>query len=252
MKIPLKPVKRDFQVKKKLAQLFGEGPPTRPLTTFMAMTIMIGLTFLEVVLMLPVLELSDRLAQWPARASAVYVVGYMIFKLFIMLTVMATDRDQDNHSRLETNPQKKTQVQWGLEILAVVAAVLVFRTIYDMTLGVWMMAYFPQSEALEEAFDFLMKSPALAGFYILLFAPLYEEFLFRGVLLRGMKMRGYPAAVAVVMSAALFGLIHLNVLQGVHAFALGLLLGGIYLKTGSFSLILLAHILSNVVVWFQG
>lgn len=271
-----------FAMKTKLRLLFTEGPPTLPMTGLTALTLVIGLTILEIVLMLPVLELSDRLKAWPARASMVYVGGYLLFRLIIMLSVMAGDRYLPERSG-EAKRGRTSGIESGIGveseglgkdeglvvsevapsrsklfsrrlIEAALAIVIVagFRFLYDLTLGVWLLSIFPENEAMLEAFEFLMQSPLAAGFYVLILAPVFEEFLFRGVLLRGILFKGFSPAYAVVISSALFALVHLNILQGVHAFLLGALLGGIYLKTGNFTIVVLGHMVSNLIVWLQG
>lgn len=55
-------------------------------------------------------------------------------------------------------------------------------------------------------------------------APLAEEFIFRGVVMR--KAKTVMAFwIANCLQAVLFGIYHLNLLQGIYAFALGLVLG---------------------------
>jgi hypothetical protein len=271
-------------MKDKLRLLLTEGPPTLPMTGLTALTIVIGLTILEIVLMLPVLELSERLKAWPARASMVYVGGYLLFRLIIMLSVMAGDRylpeksgeaTRGRESRRESRSgvevqgeglgkdeglvvsevapsQSKPISRWFAEAALAIVIVAGFRLLYDLTLGAWLLSIFPENEAMLEAFEFLMQSPLAAGFYVLILAPVFEEFLFRGVLLRGILFKGFSPAYAVIFSAALFALVHLNMLQGIHAFLLGVLLGGIYLKTGNFTIVVLGHMVSNLIVWLQG
>jgi len=55
-------------------------------------------------------------------------------------------------------------------------------------------------------------------------APLAEEFLFRGVTM-GMAKKFMPFMAANILQAVLFGVYHLNWIQGVYAFVLGLVLG---------------------------
>lgn len=246
-------------MKTKLRLLLTEGPPTLPMTPLTALVLVIGLTLLEILLMLPVLELSDRLSAWPARASMVYVGGYLLFRLIIMLSVMAGDRylpEQSQPGQAAAGEEAvglgKPLSRWMTEAALAMAMVAGFRILYDLTLGSWLLSVFPENEALVEAFEFLMQSPLAAGFYVLILAPVFEEFLFRGVLMRGMLYKGFSPVYAVAVSSALFALVHLNILQGVHAFLLGCLLGGIYLKTGSFTIIVLGHMVSNLIVWLQG
>lgn len=67
-----------------------------------------------------------------------------------------------------------------------------------------------------------------------LLAPLSEEIVMRGAvlkeLLRSPKLSPW---VAIAISAVLFALIHFNPAQMPHAFAIGLLLGWMYWRTGS-------------------
>lgn len=66
-----------------------------------------------------------------------------------------------------------------------------------------------------------------------LLAPLVEEMVFRGAILRALltAFRSHWAAIAV--SAALFAVVHGNPAQMPHAFLVGLLLGWMYYRTDS-------------------
>jgi uncharacterized protein len=63
-------------------------------------------------------------------------------------------------------------------------------------------------------------------------APILEELLFRGVLLRAF-LRHHPRWAAISYSALLFGAAHMNVYQFLLAFLLGLLLGWLYERSQS-------------------
>lgn len=79
---------------------------------------------------------------------------------------------------------------------------------------------------------------------LVIVAPLTEELLFRGIILRGLLNRHRPA-VAVGLSALLFALTHCNPWQFLSALCLGLLLGWIYVRSGSLLLCVCGHALSN-------
>jgi len=59
--------------------------------------------------------------------------------------------------------------------------------------------------------------------YIGIAAPVYEEILFRGFVLR--VLRPYGKIFAIVSTAFLFGIFHGHILQSPFAFAMGLILG---------------------------
>lgn len=77
-------------------------------------------------------------------------------------------------------------------------------------------------------------------------APLLEEFLCRGVILRGLLQRISPAK-AIMWSALIFAVLHLNPWQAVPAFLLGVFFGWIYYKTGSLWATIFLHFLNNTV-----
>jgi membrane protease YdiL (CAAX protease family) len=81
-------------------------------------------------------------------------------------------------------------------------------------------------------------------FLLVIVAPLTEELLFRGLLLRGLLTRHSPV-VAVAVSSFLFAFIHLNPWQFVSAFLLGLALGWFFLRTGSVWMCILGHAIGN-------
>lgn len=73
-----------------------------------------------------------------------------------------------------------------------------------------------------------------------------EELLFRGFLL-GRIASQFGATVGLVLSALLFGAVHLDVAQGLAAGVLGLYLGGVRLRTGSVHAPILCHAGNNAV-----
>ena len=77
-------------------------------------------------------------------------------------------------------------------------------------------------------------------------APLFEEWLCRGMVLRGLLNSGnMKPGWAIVVSALFFAIIHANPWQAVPAFVLGLLFGYVYYKTGSLKLTMLMHFTNN-------
>ena len=78
-----------------------------------------------------------------------------------------------------------------------------------------------------------------------IFAPFFEEWLCRGMILRGLLGNRVKPVWAIVISAAFFAFIHLNPWQAVPAFLLGCLFGYVYYKTGSLKLTMLMHFTNN-------
>ena len=77
-----------------------------------------------------------------------------------------------------------------------------------------------------------------------IFAPVFEEWLCRGMILRGLLTKIKPGW-AIVISALFFALIHMNPWQALNAFIIGVVMGYIYYKTGSLWLTMLMHFVNN-------
>ena len=84
--------------------------------------------------------------------------------------------------------------------------------------------------------DLLRVDSAWDGFALTLalvvIAPITEELLFRGVLLRGL-VRSYGERVGLLVCAVLFGLLHGRPAEALVAFVAGLVLGALRLRTRS-------------------
>lgn len=81
--------------------------------------------------------------------------------------------------------------------------------------------------------------------YSLLLAPIGEELAFRGLTMRFAR-QALPFWAANIFQAALFGIMHLNVVQGLYAFTMGLFLGWVCKKGHSIKYSIILHILFNV------
>jgi membrane protease YdiL (CAAX protease family) len=94
-------------------------------------------------------------------------------------------------------------------------------------------------------FQSLSASPVLAFAMGCVGAPILEEALFRGILLKGL-LRNYPPRMAILQSAVLFGVFHFNPAQSVTATIIGLLLGWLYYRTRSLAVCMVLHGLNNL------
>lgn len=92
--------------------------------------------------------------------------------------------------------------------------------------------------------QFLSLHPLLLVFFIGILAPVCEEAVFRGPILSGYKKEGNTWK-AILVSALLFGLLHMNVNQASYAFVIGVLLGFLLEATGSIFSTMLFHMLVN-------
>lgn len=183
----------------------------------------------------------DKLPQDAGYVQTVSVIfGLIIFVIFTVWYRKAFVRP------LRSKPRK----YWsGLSFQVVVALIfLAFGLQYVAQLiansiGVLAPALMQNyTQMLQDAgFD---SMTVLLALYTLLLAPVIEELTFRGLTMRYAR-RWLPFWGANIFQAMLFGIIHLNVVQGVYAFCLGLFLGLVCRTSHSIKQSIILHIIFN-------
>jgi membrane protease YdiL (CAAX protease family) len=105
-------------------------------------------------------------------------------------------------------------------------------------------ALLPPPEFLLRMMRELSSSGAASAFTLVVVAPFTEEAFFRGFAMNGFLKR-YTPRRAIVASALLFAVFHLNPYQMIGAFALGLVAGWLRFATGSLWPCVALHALNN-------
>ena len=103
---------------------------------------------------------------------------------------------------------------------------------------------------MEQTFD-ILQSGWGGILAIAIVGPVLEELLFRGAITKALLQK-YSPRTAIVISALIFGVFHINPIQIIPAFLIGLLLGWIYYKTASLIPCILMHILNNSLSVYLG
>ena len=127
---------------------------------------------------------------------------------------------------------------------------VVYPVLFILTLAVLVLidpliSLIPIPDVINEMFKGLFESKS--PFTILLLvvcAPIFEELLFRGIILEGF-LHKYSPRKAILWSSLLFGLIHFNPWQFIAAFAGGLLIGWLYWQTRSLFTSMFIHFVMN-------
>jgi len=100
----------------------------------------------------------------------------------------------------------------------------------------------------EQLFDTILRN-RWGYFAVGLMAPVCEELVFRGAILRAL-LRWTPRHwVAIAVSALLFAVVHANPAQMPHAFLIGLLLGWLYYRTDSIVPGIVYHWVNNSIAY---
>lgn len=96
--------------------------------------------------------------------------------------------------------------------------------------------------------QFEAMSKTISGFLgICIIGPIMEEIMMRRIILKEMEKATKSMWGGILISAALFAVIHINPIQVVFAMPAGIILGWIYCKTGSLLVPICLHILNNTI-----
>jgi membrane protease YdiL (CAAX protease family) len=104
--------------------------------------------------------------------------------------------------------------------------------------------FVPVPGALVAYFHELTMSGAASLVTLGVVAPITEELFFRGVILRGL-LGQFRSGKAIVVAAAMFSVYHVVPYQLLGAFAAGVVLGWVFVRTGSLWPCIIGHALYN-------
>lgn len=122
-----------------------------------------------------------------------------------------------------------------LVALATIAAMVITEPVTEL---------FPMTETIREVYRRMLTNTFWTTITVAVAAPVIEEFLLRGIMLRGLLKHTTPVN-AIHYSAFFFALIHMNLSQAVGAFLMGLFIGWVYYKTGSLWMAIMVHCINN-------
>ncbi|WP_455521241.1 CPBP family intramembrane glutamic endopeptidase [Parvimonas micra] len=131
-------------------------------------------------------------------------------------------------------------------VIAMCCSVL-FYLLLDKGLDPIFESIFPSSKKnYQQTIQSIISSPIISLIDFCIFAPILEEFLMRGFILNGLSVN-YGIIVALLVSSILFALLHFNIAQIFPSFICGIILGLIYLYTGSILSCIFAHMGYNLI-----
>ncbi|WP_321334392.1 type II CAAX endopeptidase family protein [uncultured Bacteroides sp.] len=163
-----------------------------------------------------------------------------MFAGFLLMAFYLYKADYINREKVTWTPVSPFYLLCSV-IIALSAIVLID---YLMSLMPWL------PNIMEDSFN-LLQSGWFGIVCLTLLGPILEELLFRGAITR-VLLRKYTPAKAIVLSALVFGVFHLNPAQIFGAALIGLLLAWIYYKTASLVPCILIHIVNNSLSVYLG
>lgn len=175
--------------------------------------------------------------------SYIFTVGEILVKILIVFLIIKFIRKKEEFSlKVKYKPNIK---EYLYALLFLGSHLLIFSN----TIGL-LMEKIEVSQWLVEAFDEILIDPIIAFVSLCVIAPVFEEIIYRGIILEQLSKR-YSMGTSIIVSGLIFGLIHLNPHQSVNTFFIGIILGFIYLKTNSLLLCIFWHFANNFLVFIS-
>ena len=160
-----------------------------------------------------------------------YLAGFMI-PAFIFMFLTRNDNRQP--MRLEVVLEPETP----LVIVAAIGLILPAAYINSLMVSFIDFGDLFASEPLDSPVKILMTFISIA-----VVPAVCEEFLYRGCILS--NLLPYGKTTAIIASAVLFSMMHCNVAQFFYTFVAGLVLGAVYVETGSIWPCTFIHLFNN-------
>lgn len=143
--------------------------------------------------------------------------------------------------RLPAQALEEHPLGFGNAVVLFLISVFIMYT--GSILGSMLSMVLSDGEATNVTAELAMDNHPLKVLFMVILAPVLEEFVFRKQLID--RTRRYGEKTAVMLSAVTFGLLHQNLFQFFYAFGLGLLLAYIYLRTGRLRYSAILHAVIN-------
>lgn len=176
------------------------------------------------------------------KIAPLYAKYLNLFSIILCMVVFLTLLTRKNHFKINWFHNISAQ-----GILMAAGCAVLFYFILDKGLDHVFEIIFPASEeSYQQMLESLSSAPVISLIRVCVLAPVIEEILMRGFLLEGLA-ESYGNVIALFVSAFFFALLHFNMVQTLSAFICGVVLGLLYLHTGSLFCCMLAHIGYNFI-----
>lgn len=165
--------------------------------------------------------------------SVIALLGTVISMVLIIVIALNFKKAKYDYLLAERSPARPTA--YGIAALFTVFLILVLDPLTSAI---------PMPDFMKELFEKVISNDIYSFLAIAIAAPILEELLFRKIMLEGLEVN-YGARKAILWSAILFAIFHMNPWQGIGAFVIGIFLGWIYVKTRDIWLCIFVHFFNN-------
>ncbi len=180
-----------------------------------------------------------------AEFVATAIIVFIVDLLALILVPLFVLRGRGAARLLGLRAPSMSALGWGMAALVAAWIVVVAYQVLVDALDIEVLK--PVS-AIHGEESFTMLAVVLTGIAVLLMAPLAEEIFHRGFLVGAIARRWGPAA-AVVISAAIFSVLHFDVGSLIPFFIVGVAFALAYLKSRNLWASISAHFIFNLVAF---
>ena len=190
-----------------------------------------------------ILDYSRNLATSP-------VVFYATFGMYISYVLIFGIWYYFQYCRKKQTGSYK-QVFRPHRFIAILFAGVLLQIGIDMALALLLPLFPKTNEFYQTLMESMLTDSLFMEIALCLLAPLTEEILFRGLIFRTLR-RAIPVPAAIILQALLFGIFHMNIVQGIYATLLGICFGCLAYRYNSVIPGILLHMSINCSSYLVG
>ena len=168
------------------------------------------------------------------------LLSYVLCFVLMVFIVMKMGEQHYGERRTENG-------EWGTQVVNHKSQIVILSLLFVLTLAIAiepLSMWIPMPELVKQLFEAAFKNDAPTFLSAVVAAPLAEEWLCRGVILKGL-LTHYSPRKAIIWSAVLFGVLHMNPWQAIPAFCIALAIGWVYWRTRSLWPCIFMHAVNN-------
>lgn len=190
-----------------------------------------GIVILGILLFSPVNFLSDYLGEEPA------MLVYYLLSIGVPLWIVYLIRKKKT---------TKSTFNFTVSDIRVTAVVMIASVLLLFAVASPVAGLIPIPEFIKKALMDIVGQTSIYSFVVMVvLAPVFEEIIFRGIMLDGLLER-YSPTKSILLSSMLFGLVHLNPWQLVTGLVIGIFAGWIFYRTRSLAMCIIIHATANL------
>jgi membrane protease YdiL (CAAX protease family) len=178
------------------------------------------------------------------------LLSYVLCFVLVVFIVIQMGKSAENRERRTENGEREirysTVVNRKLQIVILLLFFMPALAIAIEPLSMWI----PMPKWIKLLFEAAFKNDMPTFLSAVVAAPVAEEWLCRGVILKGL-LTHYSPRKAIIWSAVLFGVLHMNPWQAIPAFCIALAIGWVYWRTQSLWPCIFMHAVNNSIAFLM-